>query len=141
MGVNSVAASELYRGDSSSMAPSVFENSYWDNGSSAGSQYHPYGKLASNMRDRKPSEVGNYDLTRVAEEVEEGTLNTGRDNSSELKRRIPVVSLGQGKWPDDFVDAFKPPTPSRAINNIGAISRSQYGQALRITCHLGSLPT
>ena len=41
---------------------------------------------------------------------------TGRDNSSELKRRIPVVSLGQGKWPDDFVDAFKPPTPSRAIN-------------------------
>ena len=68
------------------------------------------------MRDRKPSEVGNYDLTRVAEEVEEGTLNTGRDNSSELKRRIPVVSLGQGKWPDDFVDAFKPPTPSRAIN-------------------------
>ena len=68
------------------------------------------------MCDRKPSEVGNYDLTRVAEEVEEGTLNTGRDNSSELKRRIPVVSLGQGKWPDDFVDAFKPPTPSRAIN-------------------------
>ena len=68
------------------------------------------------MRDRKSSEVGNYDLTRVAEEVEEGTLNTGRDNSSELKRRIPVVSLGQGKCPDDFVDAFKPPTPSRAIN-------------------------
>ena len=57
MGVNSVAASELYRGDSSSMAPSVFENSYWDNGSSAGSQYHPYGKLASNMGDWKPSEV------------------------------------------------------------------------------------
>ena len=112
----SVAASELYRGDSSSMAPSASESSCWDNESSAGSQYHPYGKLASNMRDRKPSEVGNYDLTRVAEEVEEGTLNTGRDNSSELKRRIPVVSLGQGKWPDDFVDAFKPPTPSRAIN-------------------------
>ena len=43
-------------------------------------------------------------------------MNTGRENSSELKRRIPVVSLGQGKWPDDFVDAFKPPTPSRAIN-------------------------
>ena len=112
----SVAALELDCSDSSSMVPSVFEGLYWDNESSAGSQYHPYGKLASNMRDRKPSEVGNYDLTRVAEEVEEGTLNTGRDNSSELKRRIPVVSLGQGKWPDDFVDAFKPPTPSRAIN-------------------------
>ena len=56
------------------------------------------------------------DLTRVAKKVEEGILNTRRDRSSELKRRIPVVSLGQGKWPDDFVDAFKPPTPSRAIN-------------------------
>ena len=64
----SVAASDLYRGDSSSMAPSVSESSYWDNESSAGSHYHPYGKLASSMRDRKPSEVGNYDLTRVVEE-------------------------------------------------------------------------
>ena len=44
-------------------------------------------------------------------------MNTRRDSSSELKRRIAVVSLGQGKWPDDFVDAFKPPTPSRAINS------------------------
>ena len=43
----SVAASELYRGDSSSMAQSVSESSYWDNESSAGSQYHPYRKLAS----------------------------------------------------------------------------------------------
>ena len=57
-----------------------------------GSQYHPYGKLASSMRDRKPGEVGNSDLTRVAEEVGEGTLNTRRDSSSEA-----VVSLGQGK--------------------------------------------
>ena len=70
------------------------------------------------MRDRNPSEVGNYDLTRVAEEVEEGTLNTGRDNSSELKRRIPVVSLGQGKWPDDFIDASEPPARSRKANTI-----------------------
>ena len=36
----SVAASDLYRGDSSSMAPSVSESSYWDNESSAGSQHH-----------------------------------------------------------------------------------------------------
>ena len=88
----SVAASDLYRGDSSSMAPPAFESSYWDNESSACSQYHPYGKLASSMRDRKPGEVGNSDLTRVAEEVGEGTLNTRRDSSSEA-----VVSLGQGK--------------------------------------------
>ena len=47
----SVAASELYRGDWSSTAPSVSESSYWDNESFAGSQYHPYRKLASNMRN------------------------------------------------------------------------------------------
>ena len=52
----------------------------------------------------------------MAEEVEEVTSNTGRDNSSELKRSPAVVSLGQGKWLDDFIDAFKPLTPSRVIN-------------------------
>ena len=72
MVATSVAASELYRGDSSSMAHSASESSYWDNELSTGSQYVPYGKLASNMRDRKPSEGGNYDLTRTVEEVEGG---------------------------------------------------------------------
>ena len=47
------------------MAPPVSETSYWDNESSVGSQYYPYGKLASNMCDRKLSEGG-------------GMLNTGR---------------------------------------------------------------
>ena len=54
------------------MALSESESSYRDNGSSAGSQYHLYGKLVSNTRDRKPSEVGNCDPTRVAEKVEGG---------------------------------------------------------------------
>ena len=40
-----------------------------------GSRYYPYGELASTMRDRKPSEVGNYDLTRAVEEDEEGALD------------------------------------------------------------------
>ena len=61
---SSVAVSELYRGDLSSMALSVSESSYRDNESSAGGQCHPYSKLVSNMRDRKLSEVENYDLTR-----------------------------------------------------------------------------
>ena len=60
MVATSVAASEPYCGDS--IVPSVSEGSYWDNESSAGSQYHPYSKLTSNMRDWKPSEVGNYYL-------------------------------------------------------------------------------
>ena len=38
------------------------ESSYWDNELSAGGQYLSYSKLASNMRDWKPSEVGNYHL-------------------------------------------------------------------------------
>ena len=56
----SVAASELYCSDSSSK--SVSEGLYWDNESSAGSQYHTYIKLASNMRNWKLSEVSNYYL-------------------------------------------------------------------------------
>ena len=52
----------------------------------------------------------------MVEGVEEGTLNTGRDNGSELKRSPAVVSLGQGKWLDDFIDAFKPLTLSCVIN-------------------------
>ena len=43
-------------------------------------------------------------------------MNTRRDSSSELKRMSAVVSLGQCKWLNDFIDAFKPPTPSRTIN-------------------------
>ena len=45
-------------------------------------------------------------------------LNTGRDDSSKPKRRLSVVQLGQGKWPDDFIDAFKPPVRSREANTI-----------------------
>ena len=74
MAATSVAASELDCSDSSSMVPSVSEGLYWDNESSAGSQYHPYRKSASNMHNWKPSKVGNYDLTRVAEEVRGGYL-------------------------------------------------------------------
>ena len=33
-------------------------------------------------------------------------------------RRPSVVQLGQGKWPDDFIDAFKPPVRSREANTI-----------------------
>ena len=90
----SVTVSELSRADSSSMAPPVSETSYWDNESSVGSQYHPYDKLAPNMRDWKLSEVGNYDLTWAADKVEGGMLNTGRDDSSKPKRRLSVVQLG-----------------------------------------------
>ena len=59
---SSVAVSELYRGDLSSMALSVSEALYWDNESSVGSHHYPYGKLASIIRDRKPSEVESYGL-------------------------------------------------------------------------------
>ena len=54
------------------------------------------------MRDRKLSELGT--LVWWGRQ-EGGTLNTGRDDSSKPKRRLSVVQLGQGKWPDDFIDA------------------------------------
>ena len=75
----SVAASELSRCDSSSIAPPVSETSYWDNESSVGSQYHP---------------TASWHLTCVSEPKWGGG------------RGVSVVQLGQGKWPDDFIDAF-----------------------------------
>ena len=70
------------------------------------------------MRDWKPSEVGNYDLTRAVEEDGGGGSGSGRNNSVEPERRPAVVSLGQGKWPDDFIDASEPPARSRKANTI-----------------------
>ena len=45
-------------------------------------------------------------------------MNTRRDSSSELKRRPDFVSLGQGKWPNDFIDASEPRARSRKANTI-----------------------
>lgn len=79
-------------------------------------------------RERKPSETVPVDLLRVVEESEEpnpsGGGSSSRDNVAHTSA-VPVngraerIKLGQGKWPDDFLDAFQsayaPSSPSRPI--------------------------
>lgn len=79
-------------------------------------------------RDRKPSETVPVDLSRVIEESEEPNPSSsgggGNSSSGNVARRSAVpangrverIKLGQGKWPDDFLDAFKAPSsPTRPI--------------------------
>jgi hypothetical protein len=78
-------------------------------------------------RDRKPSETVPADLSRVVEESEETNPGGGGgSSSSNVTRRSAVpasgrerIKLGQGKWPDDFFDAFQaayaPSSPTRPI--------------------------
>lgn len=119
----SVAPSDLqsmYRPDSSSFTPRISEEPFWEE-SSTGNQHVNYAhssnvlKMAPSMRDRRPSEAAVIDLSRVAEEAEEGSLNAHGDDSLELKKRPAAIQLGKGKWPDDFLSAFQAP-PTRSIS-------------------------
>ncbi|KAF8159453.1 hypothetical protein B0H34DRAFT_673825 [Crassisporium funariophilum] len=84
-------------------------------------------------RERKMSEVGGVDLGRVAEETDESVSSKGhvrerdrdrgRDRDRERERGkagdgrdgreiekpapAPAVNLKKGKWPEDFIDAFR----------------------------------
>ena len=79
-------------------------------------------------RERKPSETVPVDLLRVVEESEEPNPSSGGDSGSgnvaprsaiPVNGRVEHIKLGQGKWPDDFLDAFQtayaPSSPSRPI--------------------------
>lgn len=79
-------------------------------------------------RERRPSETVPVDLLRVVEESEEpnssGGCGSSRDNVARrsavpVNGRVERIKLGQGKWPDDFLDAFQsayaPSSPSRPI--------------------------
>jgi hypothetical protein len=85
-------------------------------------------------RERKSSEPAIVDLSRVAEETEEamagstkrglaGRLPGTTDEQSQERERVDKVRLGKGKWPDDFIDAFKsrpiPINPAPAITGEG----------------------
>ncbi|KAN0138160.1 hypothetical protein V8E53_004049 [Lactarius tabidus] len=66
-------------------------------------------------RERKPSETVPVDLLRVVEESEElaPAASTG-DRTGRMER----INLGNGKWPNDFLDALNVPSsssPSRPI--------------------------
>lgn len=59
-------------------------------------------------KDRRRSD--SIDLSRVAEESEEGTIPTrrlnGNGNDSGSPQPQRVIKLGQAKWPDDFMKVF-----------------------------------
>jgi hypothetical protein len=87
------------------------------------------GESTSRLRERRPSEPGIPDLVSLAEEEENSACGSSskdhqrdssrpREPSRERETEAQVrVRLGKGKWPDDFLDAFKAqtPTPSRPI--------------------------
>ncbi|KAG2075689.1 Pkinase-domain-containing protein [Suillus decipiens] len=86
------------------------------------------GESTSRLRERRPSEPGVLDLVSLAEEEENSACGSSSNNHQResLQSREPSqeeteaqvrVRLGKGKWPDDFLDAFKAqaPAPSRAV--------------------------
>ena len=91
-------------------------------------------------RDRKPSETVPVDLSRVVEESEEpnpssggsggGTGNVARRSAVPANGRVERIKLGQGKWPDDFLDVFQgaysPSSPTRPIAIRKPPSRSSF---------------
>lgn len=64
-------------------------------------------------RDRKVSDgAGVVDLSRVAEETEEGSIGQhapALPPRSPSRDKAPPIRLGKGKWPDDFMSAFQYP--------------------------------
>ena len=142
-----------------------------DGGDSGGSVLNQRrrGSLENIMRprERKPSETVPVDLLRVVEESEEPNPGGGGDSSSNVASRsaVPVngrierIKLGQGKWPDDFLDAFQaayaPSSPSRPIaikkfSSQSSLTVSRSAENPRVTGHdhdefaiadLGAFPT
>jgi hypothetical protein len=120
-------------------------------------------------RDRRPSETIPVDLSRVVEESEEtnpssgGGGGGGGSSSGNVARRSAVpangrerIKLGQGKWPDDFFDAFQaayaPSSPTRPIairkpSSRSSLTVSRSADTPRVMGHdefavdLGALPT
>ncbi len=130
------------------------------------------GSLENVLRphDRKPSETVTVDLSRVVEESEEpNPSNSGGDggggsSSGNVAHRSAVsgngrverIRLGQGRWPDDFFDAFQatyaPSLTTRPITIRKPLSRSsstvsRSADTPRVMGHdefaadLGALPT
>ena len=73
------------------------------------------GEESPRRRDRKVSDgLGVADLSRVAEETDEGSVGRRAPAPAPLPRppsrdRSPPIRLGKGKWPDDFMNAFQYP--------------------------------
>ena len=58
-------------------------------------------------RERRPSETIPVDLSRVVEESEEPPIGSAGGVTQGGRERVERIKLGQGKWPDDFLDALQ----------------------------------
>lgn len=80
-------------------------------------------------RERRPSGTAGVDLTRVVEEADESGSSSKGGRQREIlpeasqdqdlakpQKAIPI-KLGKGKWPDDFLDAFRVQTSSSALDD------------------------
>ncbi|KAL5536788.1 CDC15_1 [Sanghuangporus sanghuang] len=142
----SVAPSENYRADVSvrgSASEASASVSLWDEISSNSAQSSGFVVSSSllkkpQLRDRRPSEAAVIDLSRVAEEAEDGTAAAGGAGGSsgeaapEPKRRPQAIQLGKGKWPDDFVQAFKSGSPPRSSPGSGSGIAFHRAEAERV---------
>ncbi|KAL5531353.1 hypothetical protein ACEPAG_4230 [Sanghuangporus baumii] len=140
----SVAPSENYRGDVSvrgSASEASASVSLWDEISSGSAQSSGFAVASSllkkpQLRDRRPSEAAIIDLSRVAEEAEDGTAAAAGASSGEPalgpKRRPQAIQLGKGKWPDDFVQAFNPGSPPRSSPGSGSGIAFHRAEAERV---------
>ncbi|KAF8577988.1 hypothetical protein K439DRAFT_1530932 [Ramaria rubella] len=78
-------------------------------------------------RDRKVSDgLGVVDLSRVAEETDEGSVARRLPPNSPSSNKPPPIRLGKGKWPDDFMNAFESarPNPAEVLEGNGGGRRS-----------------
>lgn len=121
-------APSFTRTEASSVAASVAEEM---------SRRRGGGEPTSRLRERRPSEPGVPDLVSLAEEEENSACGSSSNHhqkeslqpsepSRERETEAQVrVRLGKGKWPDDFLDAFKAqaPSPSRTVPNATSSNR------------------
>ncbi|KAI6164606.1 Pkinase-domain-containing protein [Pisolithus thermaeus] len=75
---------------------------------------------STRISDRRPSEPVIPDLVSLTEEEENSACgsssrDTHRDKPGELQANKDVVRLGKGKWPDDFLDAFRSAAPPQPV--------------------------
>ena len=71
-------------------------------------------------RERRPSETVPVDLSRVVEESEEPP--SSRSAGMRQDGRVERIKLGQGRWPDDFLDALQ--TQSYVLSRPIAIKKA-----------------
>jgi hypothetical protein len=107
------------RAEGAAVASFIADDMAWKRGSDPGAKY---------SRERRPSETAIVDLSRLEEvdessssskggnRVDKGTVNARNQEKKQEPERVPIVHLGKGKFPEDFIGARSQPRaiPSRS---------------------------